>query len=135
MLASGDRDRLRRALVAFDSLVGTLTDSPDNGFRLLSARAHVLLGDTAAARRQLRSFADSTWRITPPLTPVGSGGVAMMLWPRMFLLQADLAAAAGDRAEAAQAYRRVIGFWEDGDPEVQPVVRRAREALARLAAP
>jgi tetratricopeptide (TPR) repeat protein/TolB-like protein len=135
VLASGDRDRLRRALVAFDSLVGTLTDSPDNGFRLLSARAHVLLGDTAAARRQLRSFADSTWRITPPLTPVGSGGVAMMLWPRMFLLQADLAAAAGDRAEAAQAYRRVIGFWEDGDPEVQPVVRRAREALARLAAP
>jgi hypothetical protein len=101
------------------------------------ARAHLFLGDTATARRTLRLFADSTLRTTPLLTPLGSlqPAYAGMVWPRMFLLQADLAAVAGDRAEATQGYRRVIGLWEDGDAEVQPVVRRAREALARLAAP
>jgi len=134
---SGDTARIRRALAVFDSTIATLAYNPDEGSALVSARAHLFLGDTATARRTLRLFADSTWRTTPLLTPLGSlqPAYAGMVWPRMFLLQADLAAVAGDRAEATQGYRRVIGLWEDGDAEVQPVVRRAREALARLAAP
>jgi hypothetical protein len=56
-----------------------------------------------------------------------------MIWARSFLLLGDLAAAQGQRLEAADAYRCFIDLWEHGDPEVQPSVTRARQALAALA--
>ena len=41
----------------------------------------------------------------------------------------------GKRAEAAAAYALVADAWRTADPELQPVVREARAALARIAAP
>ena len=55
-----------------------------------------------------------------------------MLWPRTFLLLGDLEAASGNRAAAVRAYQTFVGMWQSGDPEVQPMVRRAKEAIARL---
>jgi len=57
---------------------------------------------------------------------------AGMLWPRTFLLLGDLEAATGNRQAAVGAYQIFLGMWQSGDPEVQPMVRRAREALTRL---
>ena len=38
----------------------------------------------------------------------------------------------GRRTEAARDYALVVEAWRNADPELQPVVRGARDALARL---
>jgi tetratricopeptide (TPR) repeat protein len=38
----------------------------------------------------------------------------------------------GRREEAAREYARFIELWKDADPELQPAVRDARLALARV---
>jgi tetratricopeptide (TPR) repeat protein len=40
--------------------------------------------------------------------------------------------ALGQRAKAAAAYQSFIDLWRNADPELQPQVRKAREALARV---
>jgi hypothetical protein len=78
-------------------------------------------------------FRDVTWAHSYVLGQVVAGfAFEGMLWPRTFLLLGDLAAPRGHREEAARAYRMFLGLWEHGDPEIQPQVQRAREALARL---
>ena len=136
VLAAGDTARFARALTTFDSAVAAQPNNPDAGFTFLSARAHLIRGDTAGALRQLTSFSDSTRRVTPLLAGLGAVQPAYvgLVWPRAFLQLADLLAARGQREEAAQAYRRTIALWSAGDPEVQSVVARARAALARLGA-
>ena len=63
---------------------------------------------------------------------LGAFGFFGLFWGCFAVLLADLAAAKGHKAEAAQAYRLFIGMWDRGDPEVQPIVGRARRALAGL---
>lgn len=133
VLAAGDSARSRRALIRFDSIAVSLQDEPDNGMALSGAFGHLLMADTAGALARLRLFRDVTWPHSYVLDQVTAGfAFEGMLWPRTFLLLGDLAAARGHRDEAAQAYRVFLGMWEHGDPEVQPQVQRAREALARL---
>jgi len=50
------------------------------------------------------------------------------------LLRADLAAALGRRDEARKWYARFIDMWATADPELQPTVQRAKNALAALGA-
>lgn len=117
----------------FDSVAVSQQDEPDNGLSLVGAYGHLSLADTAGALVALRRFRDVTWRHTSILDQlVGGFAFAGMLWPRTFLLLGDLAAATGRREGAADAYRKFIGMWETGDPEVQPMVERARAALAKL---
>jgi len=44
----------------------------------------------------------------------------------------ELYEAKGDRARAAERYRRFVDLWKDADPELQPGVREVRVRLARL---
>jgi len=89
---------------------------------------------TLAMLASLRFRRDRTWRATLIVEPIALGFAQTgMTWARSFLLIGDLAAAQGQRQEAADAYRRFIDLWERGDPEVQPIVSRARTALAALA--
>ncbi len=44
----------------------------------------------------------------------------------------ELYEAKGDRAQAAERYRRFVDLWKDADPELQPGVREVRLRLARL---
>jgi tetratricopeptide (TPR) repeat protein/TolB-like protein len=44
----------------------------------------------------------------------------------------ELYEAKGDRAKAAERYRRFVELWKDADPELQPGVREVRGRLARL---
>jgi TolB-like protein len=133
VLAAGDSARSRRALVRFDSIAESLRDEPDNGMALAGAYGHLMVADTAGALARLRMFRDVTWAHSYVLGQVVAGfAFEGMLWPRTFLLLGDLAARRGHREEAARAYRVFLGLWEHGDPEIQPQVQRAREALARL---
>ncbi len=133
VLATGDTVRFRRELARFDSIAGARVDEPDQGYALAGALAHLAVADTAGALAHLRRFRDVTLAHTPALDQLGPGFTfAGMLWPRSMLLLADLAAATGRGEEAAAAYRGFIAAWERGDPSVQPIVSRARAALARL---
>jgi hypothetical protein len=55
--------------------------------------------------------------------------------PVLALRRAQIAEAAGDKAAAIDAWAYVANAWAVGDPVVQPVVKQARDALARLGAP
>ena len=52
--------------------------------------------------------------------------------PRAVLALARLRDEAGDTEEAAAYYARVIQFWEDADPELQPLVEEARNRLQEI---
>ena len=133
VLALGDSVRSRRALATFDSLAASQQDEPDNGLSLTGAHGHLMVADTAGALASLLRFRDVTWRHSSILDQIGGGfAFAGMLWPRTFLLLGDLAAATGRRDVAADAYRKFIGMWGQGEPNVQPLVARARAALAKL---
>ena len=41
----------------------------------------------------------------------------------------------GDRAAARRAYQTVLDLWRHADPELQPLVAEARDAMARLGEP
>jgi tetratricopeptide (TPR) repeat protein len=49
------------------------------------------------------------------------------------LRRAEILDALGRRAEAAEHYRRFVALWRDCDPELRPVVERARRLAARNA--
>jgi tetratricopeptide (TPR) repeat protein len=44
----------------------------------------------------------------------------------------ELYEAKGDRAKARDYYEKLIALWKDADPELQPIVRDAKERVARL---
>jgi tetratricopeptide (TPR) repeat protein len=53
--------------------------------------------------------------------------------PEALKRSGELYEAKGDRARAADRYRRLVDLWKDADPELQPGVRELRARLARLA--
>jgi hypothetical protein len=69
----------------------------------------------------------------PLFQQVGNGFVfPAFLHPQAILMRADLEAAVGDKAQARTYYRRFLTLWAKADPEFQPIVDRARKALAAL---
>jgi len=46
----------------------------------------------------------------------------------------ELYEAKGNRSKAAESYGRFVDLWKDADPELQPLVREAKQRMARLAA-
>lgn len=133
-MLGGDAARARAALQQFDSTVlAAAIETPEDGSLLLSADAHLMLGDSAAALDRLVEF-ERRWLYQPLLSQLWPQGlmISSMLWGRTWLLMGDLAAARGRNDVAIRAYRRVVGMWSTGDAEVQPAVTRARQALARL---
>ncbi len=135
-LAIGDSGQLRRAAMSMDSLarvaVSGYTLDP---FSVIAADAYLALRDSASALRMARFFVDESMAQMSAGSYFISGfeplnGAA--LWPRMMLMRADLAAAAGQRAEARQWYASVLDLWADADAEMLPVVSRIRRSLAAL---
>jgi TolB-like protein len=129
-----DTVALRAAARRLDSTVALLarTGTADSAFAIIAAEVHLALGDSVAALRSVRLMLDSVLPTTP-LFPTNQGGNSVVvIMPRMMLLRADLAAAAGGREEARTWYRRFIDLWSTAVPELQPIVARARQALAAL---
>jgi hypothetical protein len=111
-------------------------ETPENGSLLLSAEAHLVLGDSAVALDRLVEFEEHRWRFQPSYYNLWPQGLMLssLLWGRTWLLMGDLAAAQNRNDVAIRGYRRVVGMWGAGDAEVQPAVARARAALTRLGA-
>jgi hypothetical protein len=96
-----------------------------------SAEQHLALGDTLGAEARLaeieRPFNDE------PFQHRGAIAYGQRPWAgRAWLLSGDVAAARGRREEASRMYRRVIGLWGGGDPDLKPVVDQARARLGAL---
>lgn len=135
----GDTARSRRALAESDrELNGRPTEARDDGAWAFNAEGHVMLADSAAALTRLRDYAERwphTFETSLPL-PMSERGLPMNNFQRgmgrVWLLYADLAAAAGSRDEAREAYQFVVDLWKNGDAPVQPFVARARAALNAL---
>jgi hypothetical protein len=133
-LSRGDTVKLRAAARMLDSLVGIAisTGLSDSGFALIAADAYVTLRDSAAALRVLRRSLDSVSTATS-MFPTNPGlFLPSMYVPRMTLMRADLAAAAGQRDEARVWYKRFVDLWSKASPEVQPLVERARKSYAAM---
>ncbi len=107
---------------------------------VLAIDGALALGDSTAALRIARFAADSVL----PAMERHSGAVGLgspgdnlagkwLLVPRIMLQRADLAAAAGARAEARTWYARVLDLLQNADPELQSEVTRVRERSARVA--
>lgn len=136
--ARHDLARARAALDEFDhELAARHPATPDDGGWLFSTEAHAELGDTIGALERMRDFARRWVFIASQLDnrileQWYFQAFSARLWGRTWLLYGDLAMAAGQRADARRAYRAVVGLWQGGEPAVQPIVARARAALAQL---
>jgi hypothetical protein len=136
-IASRDTARARAALAEFDTeLAARHVATLDDGGWLFSAETHLELGDSSGGLERLKEFGRRWVYFASQDNPILEQWYwqrsAMRLWGRTWLLLGDLAMAAGQQAEARRAYRIVLGLWERGDPPLQPMVARARSALAQL---
>lgn len=138
LLARGDTARARAVVAGYDSLLARRPEEAwDDGGRLFAAEAHLALGDTAHAWVHMRAWA-RVWRFSAPRTLQildqwgAYANTLGRLSARTWLLYADLAASRGTPAEARRGYQMVVNLWAGGDPPVQPLVARARTALASL---
>ena len=133
-LSRGDTAALRKAADDLERLLrGIVTSgSSDTAYAVIASDAYLALGDTAAALRIVR-YALDTAASTTTYFPLNSQGfTAASFAPRLMLLRADLAGARGHRDEARVWYDRFIDMWSTAVPELQAVVRRARQARAAL---
>jgi DNA-binding GntR family transcriptional regulator len=125
-----------------------------NPYWLLAGEAYLALarGDTAAALARLAALPDSTgpvWferlMLARLLAARGRDREALAVLDREFPFQlvsasqgvwalerARLAEKLGEHEKAKQWYAYVTAVWRHADPELQPVVAEAREALVRL---
>jgi tetratricopeptide (TPR) repeat protein/TolB-like protein len=133
-LSRGDTAGVRAAAQALDSLAAALASAgvADSGFSVVAAEAYLAVRDTAAALRSTRVALDRSSASTPYFPQSSPGMASVYFVPRAMLLRADLAAATGQREEARTWYRRFIDVWSTAVPEFQPLVERARKALAAL---
>jgi TolB-like protein/tetratricopeptide (TPR) repeat protein len=133
-LARKDTAALRLAANTLDSAARVAADSrsPDDGTALIAADAFLVLGDSTAALTAVRRFLDRGIDASSIYASVSPAAFQTLLWPRALLLRADLEAAKGDKQVARTYYRRFLTLWAKADPELQPIVDRARKSLAAL---
>jgi hypothetical protein len=92
-------------------------------YRLLEARLLIAAGQPDQARAVLRDLLANIEAYYE---------LNVAAWPAALEQLGALAEQAGDKAEAADAYRRLTEMWKDGDGAALPWLRRARERLAAL---
>lgn len=130
-LAAGDTAALRRAAHMLDSAVAAdlAASIPEDGSSLVAADAYLILRDTTNALHQVKRMLDSTLMFTGLETPAMPVGILFpgFLWPRAMLLRADLEQAMGKVPEARKWYQRLLELWGGADPEVRPILDRARQ--------
>ncbi len=117
--------RIAKAFPSLDSLKKAAIGF--NGMRMV-ARARVV-----AALGDLRLAASMYDAIDPAKFVVGSA--PEVNWPiyiRSFLARARLNEQLGELAQARAAYERFATLWQGAEAPLQPQVRAAREAIARL---
>jgi tetratricopeptide (TPR) repeat protein len=89
----------------------------------VNARLALDAADTADALAELEFALDATPRFGPRLTESAEESAPFV---RALALGADLAQRAGDTARARRWAQHVVALWSNADPELQPIVTRAR---------
>jgi tetratricopeptide (TPR) repeat protein len=132
--ARRDTARIRRGAKVMDSIsaLAAKSGNADSGYTVIAADAYLLVRDSAAALAMLRRSLDTLTATTTLMPMQNQGGSAAYFYPRSVLLRAELAAALGYRDEARAWYKRFLDLWATADPELQPVVERARRAYAAV---
>jgi tetratricopeptide (TPR) repeat protein len=94
------------------------------------ARAEVFteLGDLRRAAAMYEMIEPS--RFSSELVQSADPGLALLA--RSYLARGRVYEQLGERAKAAAAYEQFVALWKDADPALQPQVREARAALARV---
>ncbi|MGH7636870.1 MAG: hypothetical protein ACREOK_04395 [Gemmatimonadaceae bacterium] len=105
---------------------------PDSGLSYIAAEAYLAAGDSAAALRLLQRMLDTAITYTWLTNREVVGQSNAVLVPRAMLTRAELAAALGQRQEAALWYDRFIALWQRPDPALMPLLDRAKRARAAL---
>jgi tetratricopeptide (TPR) repeat protein len=138
LLAAGDTIGARRRLTEMDSMIAAQEGArrlPWVGPQHLeSAKFHLALGDTAGAEARLAEI-ERVLHHRPFQFSVGLTFSGPDPWMgRAWSLSGDVAVAQGRPDDGARMYRRVIGLWGGGDPDLTPVVDHARARLSSLTA-
>jgi len=136
LLGAGDTVGARRMLASMDSTFplpeGSMRTPRIGRQHFESAKYHLALGDTAGAEARLAGIEGilqyRPFQFSPGLNFGDPNPWMGFAWS----LAADLAVARGRPDEAARLYRRVIGLWGGGDPDLNVVVERARTRLRSL---
>lgn len=106
-------------LPAMDTAIAELTPlsiiSPPATLRLMVGQLLLERMDLDDARRYFSSFGPIDLMATRTILPLGV-----------------IAELQGRRNDAVELYRRFLGWWQDADPEYQPLVEQARGGLRRL---
>lgn len=136
LLTAGDTVGAKRALARMDSAMAPKPNErripPFGPEYFWSATYHVALRDTAGAEKQLAEI-EGILEYRPFQYSPGMVFSDQRPWiGQAWSLAGDLAARRGRPEEAARMYRRVIGLWGGGDPDLKPVVDHARAALDSL---
>jgi TolB-like protein len=134
-LSRGDTASLRAAAIVLDSISRGRAAAARNedGSTVVGTEAFLALGDSVAALRMVRRLTDSTLQLSGiEAVMSGTGGSAVMLWPRAILLRADLEAAKGDKQVARDYYTSFLALWSRADAEFAPLLARVRAARDRL---
>lgn len=128
-VASGDRTLAASALNAlFKFRVGTLPGDVSLDETVQEASVRAMIGDTAAATRQLDRVLGALptlgpWAVREPVQAAAIG--------RAFAYRAELAARTGDAPQARRNAQAALVLWQDADASLAPAVARLR-ALAAL---
>jgi tetratricopeptide (TPR) repeat protein/TolB-like protein len=104
----------------------------DTGLALVAADAYLMSGDTASALRMLRRMLDTAVTYTALSNRDVVGQSYAVIVPRAMLMRGELAAALGHRDEAARWFDRLIALWRRPDPDLGPLIERARRGRAAL---
>ncbi|HEX9705397.1 MAG TPA: serine/threonine-protein kinase [Gemmatimonadales bacterium] len=85
-------------------------------------------GDLLARLREAGLALEAYARLDSLEDAIQHPGFVVRSWAERGALHQQL----GEKAEAIRQYERFIEAWQDADPELQPFVERAREAVAAL---
>ncbi len=122
---SSEARRLARSFPSVDSLrtsrIGT------TGLRMVT-RAVVLaeLGDVRQALAVLELIDPARFSLSESVETTWA------VYVRQFMLRGALYERIGEPVKARQAYERFLELWRDGEAPLEPQLRTAREAVARL---
>jgi tetratricopeptide (TPR) repeat protein len=126
-LAAGDTARARALAATFPSADSARAAKASVNTVRWMARAQVLeqLGDATRAIAMLDAVEPER------MTSMGYADPAPSLYPRSFLWRGALYERLGQRAQAAQAYRRYLAMTTKADSTTEPLRRAATAGLAR----
>jgi tetratricopeptide (TPR) repeat protein len=121
---AGAEGRWKDAAVAATRVVNLLHCSPCGRHFVAQAWDRAGVADSALKYYELAATLPNT----------DNQGVEDAVWqPSTLRRLGELYESRGDKAKALDYYGQFVALWKDADPDLQPQVKRVKEAMAKLA--